>query len=242
MIEKDKNEETFSLKIASHYTQRVFKDYQMAFDIVSNSVQDQNKYSPILAIVDLQQWAVELIRRLNMSIHLCPTQYFDVEIFFKEAQAWTQADLGVVNSNQQNQYKYIIWVTPLKVVVNNSIDLINNNSNDGSKLILISPGILSQLLPKAYIDKNVSKELSSQHSVSSLLTENGWKLQNRIGVHGLRSIFYGICAQAVSLINRTDWHDRCVFSSRSVYKTSGLLWPLSTVIVSSYQKEIETEK
>ena len=205
------------------------REYRLAFDLAVNFVDDKKK--PIIAAVESSQLAIEIIRRVATSIYFIRHEEFIFQDFIQKAQAWTNIKLLIFNPEDPIQYGGIIWVGPNTQSNATLVETILKNGAITTKLAVISPGFFYAFLPNSTNETMGSERFFSTYHVLRLLSRSGWKCQSCVGLHSIRSLFYSIAARFFEGLGRPDWRDRCLFSSRSVYQATGLLWPFSTLIV-----------
>jgi hypothetical protein len=218
------------------YIRRVSKEYQLAFNIVVNAFSESA--GPILAFVESPQWATELIRRFDKPIVFCRSNSFDILRLIENAEKWSPSELSILEVNQKEKFDGVIWAFPQKDQMRGEVRKINFHCNEPVDLITITPGLLSRFLAVSDSCQSQITNNAQNMQLNRLLVENGWRLQNRIGLHSISSLLYGLAARMAIAFKRPDWHDRCIFSCRSVYQSHGLLKRLSTVIISTYTKSI----
>jgi hypothetical protein len=222
------------MELAPLYTQWMIKEYRLALDLAVNALQGAEGMT--LASVDSPRWGLELTRRMRLPAHFYPIPGFDVTALIESAKPWAQVDLDIFTLNTHNRYTGILWAFPANAVVNDMIENINQVSSDGATLSLISPGWLQRYLPEAEQHTSPTGRYVPIDRVTRLLKQSGWALHTRCGLHGIRSMLYSVAARVASALGRPDWQDRLIFTARSVYQERGLLWQLSTVIVSTFHK------
>jgi hypothetical protein len=222
------------MELAPLYTQWMIKEYRLALDLAVNALQGAEGMT--LASVDSPRWALDLIRRMRLPTHFYPTPGFDVTALIESAKPWAQVDLDIFTLNTHNRYTGILWAFPANEMVNDMIENINQVSSDGATLTLISPGWLQRYLPEAEQHTSPTGKYVPTDRVTRLLKQSGWALHTRCGLHGIRSMLYSLAARVASALGRPDWHDRLIFTSRIFYRQQGPLAPLSTVVITTFQK------
>ena len=224
----------YETQLQSLYKQKVSKEYQLAFDIAVSLANHQDGF--LLSITHQPLWAVELIRRTALPICFYDTKAFDLHAFITQAADWTNASLGIYPTSEQKIFDSLIWAAPDKEQLNSLIQAFQNFSQPGARLVVITPGRLNRFLPGNQRLISHTGTLATSADVSRSLRQAGWEQQTRCGLHGIRSILYSVAARVASALGRPDWHDRLIFTARCVYQETGFLWPLSTVIVSTFHK------
>ena len=222
------------MKIRIYYLQKTPKEYQLAFDMVLNLV--NNGDGSIIAVVQSPLWAVELIRRTALPICFYDTKAFDLHAFITQAADWTNASLGIYPTSEQKIFDSLIWAAPDKEQLNSLIQAFQNFSQPGARLVVITPGRLNRFLPGNQRLISHTGTLATSADVSRSLKQTGWEQQTRCGLHGIRVILHSLAARCAARFDRPDWQDRLIFTSHIFYRQQGPLAHLSTVMITSFRK------
>jgi hypothetical protein len=195
------------MDIPKLYTRRMIKEYQAAFDLVVNYIQGGG--GSTLAIIQSRQYAVELIRRTGMPICFYDTGTFDLETFFTQARDWTLASLDICHASGQEKFTALIWSAPEKEQLNSLVQAIQTLSRPSARLVVITPGCLNRFLPVNQRLTSPTGKLATTTEISRSLSQSGWALHTRCGLHGTRSMLYSLAAR-LQRLGRPDWHDRLI--------------------------------
>lgn len=189
-----------------------------------------------IAVVQSPGWAVELIRRTALPICFYDKGAFDLHAFITQAEDWSPASLDIYPSSGLEKFETLIWVAPEKDQLNSLIQAFQTLGQPGARLLVITPGRLNRFLPADQRLTNHTGKLATSADVTQSLRQTGWEQQTRCGLHGIRVILYSLAARCAARVDRPDWHDRLIFTSRSFYQVQGPLAPLSTVMITSFRK------
>jgi len=222
------------MNLSSLYSNRIIKEFQIAFDISSET--PTHNQGPTLVITNNPLYATEFFRRSIKDLSFLVNPKVEFNQFIEGAKDWTQSNLSLSDLDQQKKFDKIIWVLPNKSEPKSIIEQVTAKLTEDAELIVILPGLLHTFLPEKKVDSDLPLRAYSSILSAKLFRQSGLRLLKRIGIHSLNSIIYSLTARGMQLLGFSAWCDRLIFSSRSVYQELGWLWSLSTLVVSYYQK------
>jgi hypothetical protein len=215
------------LDVQSFYLNNPPREYRTAFNLVARKMSCSGGKN--LCIVSSTSVAVELIKRCQQKIHLTGTDNFNVRDFLSVSEGWTWGAIKPVALDRSKpEFEIIFWGLPEISQLEAISCQAYRCAASKATLIVVSPGPLHNLLPGV---KSYPGCWLMPRALVRALSKGEWQIKSAVGIHGLRSIFWGRIYQMCNLLKRLDWADRSLFAVRDVYLEAGMFWWLSPLLI-----------
>lgn len=194
--------------------------YQHAFDWLA--VQLHSTPGPVAALVPAAFHAAELLRRLPCISLLPPLPEHLTQV------GTALGNHPVTPQPENNSFSAIGWVEPLSNDAGH-LQLLAQGLEPGGRLYLIAGGPLSRFLTDRR-QRNDADYLSA-HRAQSLLKQHGFRVVQRLGVHGPRAIGWHYAGEAAYRLGRPAWRDRAHFAMRRDFVEPGAANQLAALVL-----------
>lgn len=192
------------------WLQRPSLAYQAAFDRCA--VEAAQRDGPVLVLAGNPFYAREIVRRLSGSVALQPfgSGWPQDEDLLRKLLGpeihWDQVNLIMTGHEPSQLARTIIWAEPRDSTWRHIVpDLQRLAAPDAKAIVLGRSARMGRFLPDQPQQSGMPVPLSQ---AADALGRAGWRIEQRVGFHGPRSLLLGAVSRVPALLNRDDLLDR----------------------------------
>lgn len=132
-----------------------------------------------------------------------------------------------------------LWVEPLIASWTADLNELTGRVAGGAPLVIVASLPLARIIPerRSWLDAPLGMQAGGLRHLRQALAADGWRAEDRYGIHSLRSMICNQVGQRLAAIGRPDLADRLEFYARQHYRTSPPWTSWATVCLWAARKQ-----